>query len=345
MSNESSENEELFYLKMQEDFHDIDPILKHLYFPNKGKYLSQCPLVSFLPHFQYNNQSSALYLHEPTHQSSKSLRSTSSFCVSSHPLLPLYLSSSDKGILTAWSYHYSKKKPLYDFFINKSAKEGNVKSKISKIEFNDYGSQFLSVDKENCASYLFEFDYTNIRSIANYTFGGNSSKRMIKDACLVNSSGVIAATYVDSDNNRYTNLYDSLLFSSGNGNVSQELYGTGGNLITMFNYGNSFIIGNNTNGYINFIDIRQMKSYNSFKVHDDEVKSIVLSNNQNYMATSGAEGSVKIWDISRKSDITLVETINPFLKEKNYKKINLIVKNECLYAGGSSSIKLLRNKF
>lgn len=318
--------------------------MKHLYFPNKGKYLSQCPLISFLPHFQYNNQSSALYLHEPTHQSSKSLRSTSSFAVCSHPLLPLYLSSSDKGVMTAWSYHYSKKKPLYDFFISKNAKDGSAKSKISKMEFNPYGSKFLSVDKENNSSYLFEFDYTNIRSLANYTFGGTSSKRMLKDACLVNSSGIVATTFNDSDN-RYTNLYDCLLFNSGNGNLASELYGVGGNLITMFNYGNSFVIGNNLNGYVNFIDTRQMKSFYSLKVHDDEVKSIVLSNNQNLMATSGAEGNVKIWDISRKSDISLVETINPFLKEKNYKKISLIVKDECLYAGGSSSIKLLRNKF
>ncbi len=344
---------------MHNKFFEILPVLKKVFFSNKTKYTSLFPVKHNLPLSQYNDEPTNFYISEAIAYTSKNNKQTITTALKSHPLLPIYLTSSDKGTLSAWSFNPAKSKPLYDFYIDKQSKDGLTKNrKMKSIVFNTYGNQFLSIEEENNSLYLFDFNYSVAKNYPIITIGGaanatstnisnntnnslSNSYRMVKDACFLNSSGVLLSTFSDY-NYKYCNIWDSLLPPSCCN--SGELYGVGGNLISSFSNQTNFLIANSINGYVHFVDVKKMKDVFSFQAHQEEIRSMALSKSQNMLITAGREGNVKIWDISSKNEATLLDTIVPFVKEKNSKNISILLKENNLFAAGTSSVKFLRNK-
>lgn len=341
---------------MHNKFNEVLPVLKKVFFPNNKKYTSLFPIKHNLPLSQYNDEPTNFYISEAIAYTSKINKQTITSALRAHPLLPIYLTASDKGTFSAWSFNPAKNKPLYDFYIDKQAKDGNTKNKRMKsILFNTYGNQFLSIEEESNSMYLFDFNYTVSRNFPSIIIGGaantnnsnsnnnnlSNSYRFVKDACFLNSSGVLVSTFSDY-NSKYCNIWDSLLPPSCCN--SGELYGVGGNIISSFSNQTSFLIANSINGYVHFVDVKKMRDVFSFQAHPEEIKSMVISKSQNMLITAGKEGNVRIWDISSKNEAVLLDTIVPFIKEKNYKNISILLKESNLFASGTSSIKLLRNK-
>ena len=319
---------------LHHQYNPILPVLKELVFPSHTKFINSFNSETAHPLPQYNGENINFYLSEPhNNHTYKSTKTQSISCIKSHPLLPIYLASNDKGNIGVWSFAPQKTRPLYEFSLDKDKK----KSWIKKIDFNNYGSQFLTVDEEYNSASLFEFEYSLNRNLPTSTIGG---KLGIRDACLSNSSGVVISTFSDY-NNKYSNMWDCLLPPSSQ--MVSEVYEVGGNIVSKFG-SNYFAVGNNTNGYIHFVDIRTLKVSNSILAHLDEVRSICFSPSLSYMFTSGKEGTVKIWDIVNLNSIEEIDCISPFIKEKNIRRIDLLHKDGCLFASGANSIKLLRNK-
>eukprot|EP00340_Litonotus_pictus_P010872 CAMPEP_0170537354 /NCGR_PEP_ID=MMETSP0209-20121228/102665_1 /TAXON_ID=665100 ORGANISM="Litonotus pictus, Strain P1" /NCGR_SAMPLE_ID=MMETSP0209 /ASSEMBLY_ACC=CAM_ASM_000301 /LENGTH=393 /DNA_ID=CAMNT_0010838837 /DNA_START=978 /DNA_END=2156 /DNA_ORIENTATION=- len=346
---DANELEVQFINKMHHQFNEVLPVLKSLYFPNKNRFHSLFPVINQLPPSTYNDEPTTFYLSEPIGFNSKSTRSSTNTTITSHPLLPVYMSASDKGCLSVWSYSPSKTRSLFDYYLDKAAKENNSKQRnVKKIEFNPYGDQFLAVDDETSSTFVFEFEHYLNRNLPHFVIGGSAREggsysssnksngsRLMKDCCFMNSSGLLASTNSDY-NSRYSNIWDCLLPPSCC-NVA-EAYGIGGNIVSSMANQKYFLIGNSSTGYVNFIDVRKMQSSFSFQAHNEEVKSMILSSSQNYLATAGKDGIVKIWDISSKTEAALVDSIVPFVKEKNSKKLSLLMRNDCLFVSGASSV-------
>ena len=77
----------------------------------------------------------------------------------SHPLLPLYSTTNNRGIISIWSYESDGKKSINDYSIEPLGKESLNKTKIiKKIKFNSYGNEFITLE-ETGNLYLFNFSH------------------------------------------------------------------------------------------------------------------------------------------------------------------------------------------
>ena len=84
---------------------------------------------------------------------------------------------------------------------------------------------------------------------------------------------------------------------------------------------------------------------NNFKAHDEEIKSIKLSERENFLVTYGKDNFVKIWDLTNKINPLLIEQIQPFNFDnfENKSHINLEISDGFLFVSKDNCIKLLRN--
>ena len=340
----------IFNNKTHYGYKDILPVLKNIFCMYKpASYYKNNALFhnkSIIPPDLYNGDHYSNYLLEKQSKN-KPVIQTYSSCLVSHPLLPLYCSATDKGLIGVWSYAPNQDKSLFEFYNNKQAKDQFVKTKLfKKIKFNSYGNEFLTIDEEkalNC------FDFDSLREYPKYNISSSSIGKDVRDAEFIGCSGLLASTYIEDLNGSvYSNNFKNTLFWDfllpKDQAIVGQVNGCGGSLINLFGNEPSVVVANNSIGHLSFIDRRKNQVVNSIEAHTSEIKSVVISNTYQFMCTSSKDGTVKIWDISNRTDPYVIETIVPFVKPLNAKKTSLLLKNGNLYAKGSCSIKLLRNK-
>lgn len=202
----------------------------------------------------------------------------------SHPLLPLYATTNNRGIVSVWSYESDTRKSIHDYCLEPISKDSMNRTKlIKKMRFNSYGNEFLTIDETgNLALFSFTHDKENKLPINNIL---NNLTKGARDAIFLNNSGIIATTTSkNSQNNSSTILWD-LLMPSGNNSINE--IEVGGNIINSISSNSSLLIANDKPGNITFVDIRKMSVISSFQAHLDEIKSLKLSERENFLTTLG----------------------------------------------------------
>ena len=203
----------------------------------------------------------------------------------SHPLLPLYSTTNNRGIISIWSYESDGKKSINDYSIEPLGKESLNKTKIiKKIKFNSYGNEFITLE-ETGNLYLFNFSHDKDNKLPYNFLSPNQTKGITKDFCYLNNSGIIATTTnKNKDNFPFTMLWDFLLPNNQN-NIGE--IGIGGNIISSLASNSTILVANEKPGSISFLDIRKMEIVNSFQAHLDEIKSMKISERENILVTYG----------------------------------------------------------
>lgn len=204
--------------------------------------------------------------------------------VISHPLLPLYSTTNNRGIVSIWSYESDTRKSIHDYCLEPISKDSMNKTKlIKKMKFNSYGNEFLTIDETGNLS-LFSFTHNKDNKLPINNIANNLTKGA-KDAVFLNNSGIIGTTTSkNSSNNSSTILWD-LLMPSGNNSINEIDFG--GNIISSISSNSSLLIANDKPGNITFIDIRKMNVISSFQAHLDEIKSLKISERENFLTTLG----------------------------------------------------------
>ncbi len=202
----------------------------------------------------------------------------------SHPLLPLYSTTNNRGIISIWSYESDMKKSINDYYIEPVNKESMNKTKlIKKMKFNSYGNEFLTLDDiGNLSVFSFTHNIQNKLPINNIS---NTLNKGAKDAIFLNNSGIIGTTTPKSVYNMSSTIIWDLLMPIENNSINE--IDLGGNIINSISSNSSILIANDKPGNISFIDIRKMKVINSFQAHLDEIKSIKISERENFLITFG----------------------------------------------------------
>ena len=319
---------------LKNNYNEIISIITHEITEPRKK-LVQFPLSSSLPPEIFNEIPSINYLEDI----SLNDFNTSNYCkvIESHPQLPLYLTSTEKGILSLWSFDSNNTKSLDEFIIEK--RDSKSTHNITRIKFSPYGNEFIAVDQEgNIYNWGFEH-YKSAKLPKNIIL--KSDFISTKDICFLNNTGIIAATTNKKDHRHKTILYDFLLPSKQS--KINEVY-IGGNIILPISSDASFIVVNEKPGLISFVDVRKRNEIlKEFQAHDEEIKSIKLSERENFLVTYGKDNFVKIWDLTNKTNPLLIEKIQPFSKSDSKSHIKLEIANGFLFVSKDNCIKLLRN--
>jgi hypothetical protein len=309
-----------------------------------------------LPPVSFNGQTSLSYLHD---RSTNTITNNSySKLIQSHPLLPIYLTTNNKGIISTWSYQPDSKKSIDEFYIEKITKESLSKNKnLKRINFNSYGNEFFTIDDTGNV-YFYDFDNQKGNKLPKLTLWTTNSKAS-RDGVYLNNSGIFSTTSNRNNAPHHTTLWDFLL-PLNQSNVGE--IDCGGNLIHEISGDSSMLVCNDKPGMISFIDIRRMSVVNSFQAHLDEIKCAKVSEKENFLITCGKgklyrkkiiyffnilflDGFVKIWDLALKTNPLLIESFQPFpSKEHKTQHIRIELANGLLFASTEGHIKLLRNK-
>jgi len=242
--------------------------------------------VVMLPPLYYNGQPSYAY----SEDISVNKVYNDSYCklITSHPLLPVYLTANNHGVISVWSYASDSKKSIDDYFIDKLTKESMSKVKsLKKLKFNSDGDEFLLVDK-NRNLFIFDFNNSQGMKLPKIVLSSSGSNlqgvhKQINDAIFLNNSGIVATTF-NQGGTQYTSLWDFLL-PFNQSHVSD--IDVGGDILTPLTGEKSILVANDKLGYISFIDIRKMGVTNTFQAHLDEIKSLKISEGENFMVTCG----------------------------------------------------------
>jgi len=242
-----------------------------------------------LPPVTYNNQMTLSYLQDR----STNTITNNSYCklILSHPLLPVYLTTNNKGIISTWTYHSDSKKSVDEYYIEKITKESLSKNKnLKRIKFNAYGNEFFTIDDTGNV-YFHDLDCQkgNINRLPKVTLWTTSNKAS-RDGVYLNNSGIFSTTSNMSNAAHHTTLWDFLL-PLNQSNVGE--IDCGGNLINEISSDSSMLICNDKPGMVSFIDIRRMNVVNSFQAHLDEIKCVKVSEKENFLITCG-KGREKI---------------------------------------------------
>lgn len=202
----------------------------------------------------------------------------------SHPLLPLYSTTNNRGIISVWSYESDNKKSIHEYSIESINKESINKTKIiKKIKYNSYGNEFLTVDDLGTV-HLFNFNHDKEDKYP-HSMISNIINKGAKDAIFLNNSGILGTTTFKSQHNILTTMLWDLLLPSGKNTIGE--IDIGGNIISSISSNSSILVANDKPGLISFIDIKKMALINSFQAHLDEIKSFKISERENMLVTFG----------------------------------------------------------
>jgi hypothetical protein len=238
------------------------------------------PSTLVIPPDYFNDINSNLYLQDI----SNNTITNNSFCnlIESHPLLPLYLTTNNRGIISTWSYTNESKKSIDEYYLEKIGKDHlNKIKKLKKLKFNNYGNEFLTVDDAGNL-FIFPFEYGKYTKLPKITLWSTNNKSC-KDAIFLNNSGIIGTTF-NKNNQQNTTLWDFLLPLNQANTGSIDI---GGNLILSLASDSTLLVCNDKLGYITFIDIRKLCVVHTFQAHLDEIKAIKVSERENFLVTCG----------------------------------------------------------
>lgn len=325
---------------IRDRYNEIIPIIYHDIVKAKKK-KEKFPMQCYLPPEIFNEIPSNDYLDDISLNDINS----SSYCkvIQSHPQLPLYLTSNNKGVLSLWSYNYSSKKSLDEFYVERITKENAQKviHNITRLKFSPYGNDFLACNQEGNL-YLWGFDHYRATKLPKLSLL-KQEWSYTKDAAFLNNSGVLVSTSNKSIERHKTTLWD-LLLPQKKCNVGD--INVGGNFVLPISSSASFAVINDKPGMVSFVDIRRMEVVKSFQAHSEEIKAVKISAKENFMVTFGNDSYVKIWDMTNKTEPLLVEAFQPFPVAKSDKKsrFNLEIADGFLFASKDNVIKMLRNK-
>ncbi len=186
----------------------------------------------------------------------------SNFCslVVSHPLLPIYLTTNNKGVIHTWSYQGESKTSIDEFYVEKSTKENINKVKtLKKLKFNHYGNEFFVLDDIGNLLF-FKFDHNKLFKTPILSLWSSNAKSS-RDARYINNSGLVVSTA--NKNKLHTTLWDFLL-PLNQSNVME--FDNGGNIVTSYNRSPTILLGNEKPGSISFLDFRRNSVISSFQV-------------------------------------------------------------------------------
>lgn len=232
-----------------------------------------------LPPTTFNEFSTNSYLED---NSSNNITSNS-FCklIASHPVLPIYLTANNRGIISSWNF-WESKKSIDEYYIEKLNKETiNKIRNLKRLKFNSYGNEFLTIDDLGNV-FIFDLECGKGTKLPKLTLW-NSSSKSSNDALFLNNSGVFATTY-NKGNSHHTTLWDFLL-PLNQSNIGEV--DVGGNIMQYIAGNSSVAVCNDKPGLISFVDLRKMEVVNSFQAHLDEIKAAKISERENFLITCG----------------------------------------------------------
>ncbi|KAL1506470.1 hypothetical protein ABEB36_005832 [Hypothenemus hampei] len=205
--------------------------------------------------------------------------------ITSHPLLPLYLTGGTDGSVHLWEWGHPD--PVA------TPRPPGTYAKVTRLRFSQHGNKFGVADSDGKLS-LFQVGLSASVTCAFFTL--NCHNKGISDFVFLGSCSLIA-TAGHSSENKNVCIWDSIMPHNKALVMALTCHDQGASSL-VFAPQHQVLISAGKKGDVCLIDVRSKGIRHKFTAHESAVKCIAIDPHEDYFATGSADGDIKIWGVA-----------------------------------------------
>ncbi|XP_055346416.1 dmX-like protein 2 isoform X2 [Paramacrobiotus metropolitanus] len=205
--------------------------------------------------------------------------------LTSHPMLPYYLSGSADGSIRLWEFGHQKQ-------LTTLRSTSNM-AKINHLEFSSQGNKFAACDADGVVSF---WQLGTSSSNAPPFISLQCHNKTCSAFTFLGSSSLIA-TAGHASESRNVAIWDTLLPPRKAMVAAFICHDTGSSSLVYASQHN-LLITCGKKGDVCLFDMRQRQLRHKFQAHESGIRAVALDPTQEYFVTGSAEGDIKVWGLS-----------------------------------------------
>ncbi|XP_053977802.1 dmX-like protein 2 isoform X7 [Hylaeus volcanicus] len=205
--------------------------------------------------------------------------------ISSHPLLPLYLTGSQDGSVSLWEWGHQTAVA--------TPRQPGTFAKVTRVRFSQHGNKFGVADSDG---HLSLFQVACREGTARPFFNYQCHSKVTADFVFLGACSLIATAGHGSEG-RNVALWDTLLPQNKSLIQGFTCHEQGASSLILAPQ-HHLLISGGKKGDINIFDVRQRQQRHRFQAHESAIKCLALDPHEEFFVSGAGDGDIKIWGLT-----------------------------------------------
>ncbi|XP_031780869.1 dmX-like protein 2 isoform X2 [Nasonia vitripennis] len=205
--------------------------------------------------------------------------------ISSHPLLPLYLTGSQDGSVSLWEWGHQTAVA--------TPRPPGTFAKVTRVRFSQHGNKFGVADSDG---HLSLFQVACREGTARPFFNYQCHSKVTADFVFLGACSLVATAGHGSEG-RNVALWDTLLPQNKSLVQGFTCHDQGASSVILAPQ-HQLLISGGKKGDINIFDVRQRQQRHRFQAHESAIKCLALDPHEEFFVSGAGDGDIKVWGLT-----------------------------------------------
>ncbi|KAJ8668951.1 hypothetical protein QAD02_000210 [Eretmocerus hayati] len=205
--------------------------------------------------------------------------------MSSHPLLPLYLTGSQDGSVSLWEWGHQSAVA--------TPRPAGTFAKVTRVRFSQHGNKFGVADSDG---HLSLFQVACREGTARPFFNYQCHSKVTSDFVFLGACSLVATAGHGSEG-RNVALWDTLLPQNKSLVQGFTCHDQGASSVILAPQ-HQLLISGGKKGDINVFDVRQRQQRHRFQAHESAIKCLALDPHEEFFVSGAGDGDIKVWGLT-----------------------------------------------
>ncbi|XP_046412753.1 dmX-like protein 2 isoform X1 [Neodiprion fabricii] len=205
--------------------------------------------------------------------------------VSSHPLLPLYLTGSQDGSVSLWEWGHQSAVA--------TPRPAGTFAKVTRVRFSQHGNKFGVADSDG---HLSLFQVACREGTTRPFFNYQCHSKVTADFVFLGACSLVATAGHGSEG-RNVALWDTLLPQNKSLVQGFVCHDQGSSSVILAPQ-HQLLISGGKKGDVNIFDVRQRQQRQRFQAHESAVKCLALDPHEEFFVSGAGDGDIKVWGLT-----------------------------------------------
>ncbi|KAL6428111.1 hypothetical protein ACFW04_008468 [Cataglyphis niger] len=205
--------------------------------------------------------------------------------ISSHPLLPLYLTGSQDGSVSLWEWGHQTAVA--------TPRAPGTFAKVTRVRFSQHGNKFGVADSDG---HLSLFQVACREGTARPFFTYQCHSKVTSDFVFLGACSLVATAGHGSEG-RNVALWDTLLPQNKSLVQGFMCHEQGASALILAPQ-HQLLISGGKKGDVNIFDVRQRQQRHRFQAHESAIKCLALDPHEEFFVSGAGDGDIKIWGLT-----------------------------------------------
>ncbi|KYN09879.1 DmX-like protein 2 [Trachymyrmex cornetzi] len=243
--------------------------------------------------------------------------------ISSHPLLPLYLTGSQDGSVSLWEWGHQTAVA--------TPRAPGTFAKVTRVRFSQHGNKFGVADSDG---HLSLFQVACREGTARPFFTYQCHSKVTSDFVFLGACSLVATAGHGSEG-RNVALWDTLLPQNKSLVQGFMCHDQGASALILAPQ-HQLLISGGKKGDINIFDVRQRQQRQRFQAHESAIKCLALDPHEEFFVSGAGDGDIKIWGLTVHSLLYSFPSEHP--RSSFFKNIGQVLDNVIICCQGVTQL-------